>query len=66
MSRGYNSFDQIAEDLKILKLRRQIAIEEFKLVKSEFKDDLSWSNWLDTAFRTLGKVGMLRLAKKIF
>tara|TARA_R110002049_G_scaffold302713_2_gene496075 strand:- start:15306 stop:15425 length:120 start_codon:yes stop_codon:yes gene_type:complete len=37
---------QIEEDLKILKLKRDISIEELKLVKQDFKDDLSISNWV--------------------
>jgi len=65
MKRDYNNFDQIARDLKILKLKRNISIEELKMVKEQFKDDLSLSSWFQIALKTIGKVGLFRAAKKI-
>lgn len=64
--RVYENAEQIADDLELLKLRRDISIEELKLVKQELKDDLSISNWMQTLIKTLGKLGLYRLAKKAF
>lgn len=65
MKKGYENFDDIAKDLKILKLRRNISIEELKLIKEQFKDDLTLSNWVQIALKTIGKVGLFRAVKKI-
>ncbi|WP_452219647.1 DUF6327 family protein [Lacinutrix salivirga] len=61
----YNSFDDIDADLKRLNLERQIAWEELKLVKEEFKEDLSPLNWVSSALRAVGKMGGFMLLKKI-
>lgn len=60
----YDNAQQIANDLKILKLKRDITIEELKLVKQEFKDDLSIANWLRPIFKAIGKVGWFKVVKK--
>lgn len=64
--RVYENKEQIINDLELLKLKRDISIEELKLVKQEFKDDLSLSNWMQVLLKTLGKLGLYRLAKKAF
>ena len=63
--RVYENAQEIARDLEVLKLKRDISIEELKLVKQEFKDDLSIANWLRTVLKTIGKVGLFRVAKKV-
>tara|TARA_R110002049_G_scaffold242357_1_gene416189 strand:+ start:29289 stop:29486 length:198 start_codon:yes stop_codon:yes gene_type:complete len=63
--RVYENAQEIAKDLEVLKLKRDISIEELKLVKQEFKDDLSIANWLRTVLKTIGKVGLFRVAKKV-
>jgi len=63
--RIYDNATQIEEDLKILKLKRDISIEELKLVKQDFKDDLSISNWVQTVLKFIGKAGLFKFAKKI-
>ncbi|WP_452231866.1 DUF6327 family protein [Lacinutrix sp. MEBiC02595] len=61
----YNSFKDIDNDLKKLHLERQIAWEELKLVKEEFKEDLNPLNWVRTALKIAGKMGGFMLLKKI-
>ncbi|WP_452228795.1 DUF6327 family protein [Lacinutrix sp. MEBiC02404] len=61
----YNSFKDIDNDLKKLYLERQIAWEELKLVKEEFKEDLNPLNWVRTALKIAGKMGGFMLLKKI-
>lgn len=64
--RVYNNAKEINSDLKVLKLKRDISIEELKLVKEEFKEDLSVSNWVQSALKIFAKLGMYRLARKVF
>ncbi len=61
----YNSFKDIDNDLKKLDLERQIAWEELKLVKEEFKEDLQPLNWISSALKVVGKMGGFMLLKKI-
>jgi len=61
----YNSFKDIDDDLKKLDLERQIAWEELKLVKEEFKEDLQPLNWVSYALKVVGKMGGFMLLKKI-
>lgn len=61
----YTSFDDIETDLKRLKLERDIALEELKILKSEFKQDLQPYHWMQTALKYVGKYGILMLFKKI-
>lgn len=63
--KAYTSFNEIENDLKRLKLERDIAWEELKILKSEFKHDLRPYNWIQTAFKYLGKYGILMFFKKI-
>ncbi|MFD1062178.1 hypothetical protein ACFQ1Q_02885 [Winogradskyella litorisediminis] len=64
--RVYNNIEDINKDLQILKLQRDISIEELKMVKQEFKEDFSVANWVPMVLKTLGKLGLYRMAKKIF
>lgn len=61
----YDSFEEIDRDLKRLSLERNIALEEMKLLKSEFKDDLKPINWVNTILSGLGKYGLYTLIKRI-
>lgn len=65
MSKSYNSNKEITRELRLLKLKRDISLEEIKLVKEQFKEDLSFGNWFKTVFEAVGKIGAYRLAKKI-
>ncbi|MFL0353721.1 hypothetical protein [Xanthomarina sp. GH4-25] len=62
----YQSFEDIETDLKRLSLERNIALEEMKLLKSEFQDDLKPANWIQSAIKTAGKYGLFLLAKRFF
>ncbi|TCI84661.1 hypothetical protein [Tenacibaculum sp. M341] len=61
----YNNNQEMLNDLKTLKLKRDISIEELKIVKNQFKDDLSFSSWLSSAVRVTTKLGIYNLAKRI-
>ena len=62
----FESFQDIETELKRLDLERNIAFEEMKLLKSEFKDDLKPANWLSTTFNVAGKYGFYVLLKRFF
>lgn len=61
----YNSFKEIDNDLKKLSLERQIAWEELKLVKNDFKEDIKPLNWVSSALKAASKMGGFMLLKKI-
>lgn len=61
----YNSFEDIERDLKRYKLERQIALEELKTLKGEFKEDLQPYNWIKTGYHYASKFGIMLLIKKI-
>jgi hypothetical protein len=62
---NYKAFEEIELDLKRLSLERQIAIEEFKGVKGEIKEDLKTSVLLKTIWKYANKYGAIMLIKKI-
>lgn len=66
MAKIYTSFKQIDKDLHLLKLQRQISIEEMKLLKSEFKEDLQPYQWVATISSTIKKHGVFYLIKQFF
>lgn len=61
----YHSFDEIHKELKTLQLKRAIAVEEMKLVKSELKNDLKAYQWAVSLLGVLKKYGFSYLMKKI-
>ena len=42
----YTTFEDINNDLKRYQLERDIAWEELKLIKNEYKEDLHPLNWV--------------------
>lgn len=60
----YTTFKEIDNDLKRYKLERDIAWEELKLMKNEYKQDLQPINWLSTALKLTGKYGFIALIKR--
>lgn len=60
----YQSFNEIEQDLKRLKLERRIALEEMKLSKNKFKDNFSRKSWLDLVIGVAGKYGFYLLIKR--
>ncbi|MBV7267851.1 DUF6327 family protein [Winogradskyella luteola] len=61
----YSTFEDIENDLKRLKLERDIAWEELKLVKNEYKEDLKPINWVGSALKLTGKYGLIALIRRI-
>lgn len=64
-SKRYNSFEEIATDLRRLDLERQIQLEELKLTRHELKEDLRAPHWLGTLWVVAQKFGLMILLKKI-
>ena len=64
--RNYQSFNDIEQDLKRLKLERHIALEEMKLSKNKFKDNFSRKNWLNLVIDVAGKYGFYVLIKTLY
>ncbi|MUU77596.1 DUF6327 family protein [Winogradskyella endarachnes] len=60
----YTSFNDINNDLKRYKLERDIAWEELKLIKNEYKEDLQPLNWVSTALKLTGKYSVVALIRK--
>ncbi|WP_299674945.1 hypothetical protein [uncultured Tenacibaculum sp.] len=65
MKKSYRNQKEIAKELKKLKLQRKIAFEEIKLIKYEFKENISINNWMTTVVKTITRLGMYNLAKKL-
>ncbi|MBP1841603.1 hypothetical protein [Formosa algae] len=66
MRKEFTNFDEIKLELKRLDLERQIALEEFKALKGNVKEDLKPLNWVHTAINYTGKIGSLVFLKKLF
>lgn len=64
--KSYENFDEIERDLQLLRLEKNIALEELKLVKHNFNESLSSLSWITIALKYLSKYGFLFLIKKIF
>ncbi|EGV44247.1 hypothetical protein BZARG_720 [Bizionia argentinensis JUB59] len=62
--RHYQSFNDIETDLQRLNLERKIALEEMKLLKTEFKENLRPANWVNTLLSMAGKYGLYRIVKR--
>ncbi|MBU2919891.1 hypothetical protein KO504_00930 [Winogradskyella psychrotolerans] len=60
----YATFEEIDNDLKRFKLERDIAWEELKLTKGEFKEDLQPLNWVSTALKLTRKYSFIALIRK--
>ena len=56
---------QISAVHEDLQFEYHLKLEELKLVKQEFKEDLSPANWVQSLLKVAGKIGMYRLAKKV-
>ncbi|WP_458627173.1 DUF6327 family protein [Winogradskyella sp. PC D3.3] len=60
----YTSFKDIDSDLKRYKLERDIAWEELKLIKTEYKEDLQPLNWISSALKLTGKYSFIAIIRK--
>ena len=61
----YKNFDEIEFDLKRLQLEREIALEEFKGIKHDVKEDLSPYSWVSTIISAIKKYGILYLIRRM-
>jgi coenzyme F420-reducing hydrogenase delta subunit len=61
----YESFDQIDNELKRLKLERDIAWEEIKYSKHKIQENFKFQNIINTLFDKVKSVGVLFLLKKL-
>lgn len=67
MENTISSFEDIEHNLKILNLRRKIALEEMKIAKTSLAHDLNPLEWMKPdLIKSASKLGMLYLLKKIF
>ncbi|QCE42118.1 hypothetical protein [Psychroserpens sp. NJDZ02] len=55
----------IERELRKLSLEKQIAWEELKGIKGDFKEAIQPPQWLQTGYRMFSKFGMMMLLKKI-
>jgi hypothetical protein len=62
----YQNFKEIDSDLKLLSLEKQIALEELKIVKNDFEENLRPIGVLSSSLRLVRKYGVLILIKKFF
>ncbi|MFL1012445.1 hypothetical protein [Flavisericum labens] len=61
----YHNSESLERDLKILDLERQIAWEELKSIKQEYKESFKPLNWVQSALKMIGKYGGFVLLKKL-
>lgn len=61
----YQNTESLERDLKILDLERKIAVEEFKNLKAQYKEDLKPLNWIQTGVQVFGKLGGMLLVKRL-
>lgn len=64
--RIYNSQAEIKRDLKVLKLRQQIASEELQLIQHKLKRELQPANLVTTFLASVKKYGIILLVKMLF
>lgn len=61
----FKTEEDIERALKKLNLEKQIAWEELKGIKGDFKEAIQPPHWLQTGYRMFSKFGMMMLLKKI-
>ncbi|WP_439129773.1 hypothetical protein [Polaribacter sp.] len=64
--KDYKSFKEIEQDLKLHSLEKDIALEELKIIKNDFENQLKPLSLLGSAVKFASKYGLLVLVKKIF
>lgn len=65
MKKNISSFEDIQDNLKILNLRREIAIEEMKIAKNAIAHGLNPLEWVNPDLvKSTSKIGLLYLLKK--
>lgn len=61
---NYKTAESVERDLKILDLRRKIALEEMKGLKEDYKNDLRPMNWMNSGVKWAGKFFGMYVLKK--
>jgi len=65
MEKNISSFEDIENNLRILNLRRKIALEEVKIAKSSLAQNLNPVEWINPdLIKSTSKLGLLYLLKK--
>lgn len=64
--RQYKNKDEINHDLKRLSLERQIAWEEIKGLKEDFKESIQPYNWIEPIVSTAKRYGIQFLISWLF
>ncbi|EAR16596.1 MULTISPECIES: DUF6327 family protein [Robiginitalea] len=65
MSKRYTSFEQIDKDLKIMRLKQEIAVENLKLSYTEARKSLYPTQLLGGVTGIIQKLAISLLAKKL-
>lgn len=61
----YKTEQQIKQDLRRLQLKKEIAWEELKTLKDDFKESLQPYQWMQTGLKLFSKFGVMMLVRKI-
>jgi hypothetical protein len=64
-TKTYKDTATVERDLKILDLERKIALEEIKLLKEDYREDLQPLNWVHSGLKYAGKFAGMMILKKI-
>ena len=62
----YNNLKEVSHDLKRLSLERQIAWEEMKGLKEDFKESVQPYNWFGPILSSAKQYGILYLIRLLF
>ena len=61
----YKTEQHIKQDLRRLQLEKEIAWEELKTLKGDFKESLQPYQWMQTGLKLFSKFGVMMLVRKI-
>ncbi|AXO79923.1 hypothetical protein DZC78_05805 [Olleya aquimaris] len=61
----YKTQEDIEINLKRLRLEKDIAWEELKGIKGDFKEAVQLPNWLQTGYKMISKFSTMMLLKRI-
>jgi len=61
----YKTEQQIKQELRRLQLEKEIAWEELKTLKGDFKESLQPYQWMQTGLKLFSKFGVMMLVRKI-
>lgn len=62
----YNNINEVNHDLKRLRLERQIAWEEIKGLKGDFKESIQPYNWFGPILSSAKQYGILYFIRLLF